>query len=51
MNIRGAPAKLLYRQKDGWSKVIWSKGGIRYEISARVPQEEIVKVAASLEPL
>ncbi len=51
INIRGAPGKLLYRRKDGWSKVIWSKGGIRYEISARVSQEEIVKVAVSLEPL
>ncbi|MDI6710782.1 MAG: DUF4367 domain-containing protein [Bacillota bacterium] len=51
VTVQGVPGKLLLRQKDGWAKVIWSKGNIRYEVAASIPDEEILKVAGSMQPL
>ncbi|MGC7845725.1 DUF4367 domain-containing protein [Desulforudis sp. 1088] len=51
IEIRGVPGTLLYREKDGWSKVVWVEGDFFFEVAGRLQPKEIVKVADSMRPL
>lgn len=47
----GVSGKLLYRGKDQWGKVVWAEGDVLFEVSGRLPAEELLKVSNSMGPL
>ncbi|MEW6772028.1 MAG: DUF4367 domain-containing protein [Bacillota bacterium] len=51
VTVRDVPGKLFYRRKDGWAKIIWNHGNIRYEVAGPLSKEEILRVANSMQPL
>jgi len=51
VSVRGIPGKLLYREKDRWGKVVWAEGDMLFEVSGRLPAEELLKVSNSMGPL
>ncbi|WP_066632631.1 DUF4367 domain-containing protein [Desulfolucanica intricata] len=44
----GITATLIIREKNGWYKLSWIKSNIYYQVSGKMGQDEVIKIANSL---